>query len=237
MPSTNESTESLNDSSPKALEAKKRRRFSADTANDLLFWGIHLCIVAISLGIIWLKVDSLTQAIRQILMAEERANTLLAQELRNAEAATIVAQQAERTRSIQLTAATNLMDGVMRQVTDIQTDIKATLAKTNEINRVVLTQSEATKAAAVHSEQAAQNAVGAANQAAATAGSAAGAASRAAAISNRTGNVVASKVVTAADKRSLAAQERALAAKQKQLAKTIKQVKKRGPTLLQQIFH
>jgi hypothetical protein len=220
----------LSDSSPKALEAKKRRRFSADTANDLLFWSIHLCIVAISLGIIWLKVDSLTQAIRQILVAEERANTLLAQELRNAEAATIVAQQAERTRSIQLTAATNLMDGVMRQVTDIQTDIKLSLTKTLETNRLVLEQSEATKAAALQSQQAAQNAAGAA-------GSAAGAASRAAATSNRTGNVIAAKVVTTTDKRSLEAQERALAAKQRQLTKTIKQVKKRGPTLLQQIFH
>jgi hypothetical protein len=196
-----------------------------------------LCIVAISLGIIWLKVDSLTKAIRQILVAEERANTLLAQQLRNAEAATVVAQQAERTRSIQLTAATNVMDGVMRQVTDIQSDIKQTLAKTLETNQVVLAQGELTKIAALHSEQAAQNAAGAANQAAATAGSAAGAAARAAATSNRTGNVVASKVVTAADKRSLEAQERALAAKQKQLVKTIKQVKKRGPTLLQQIFH
>jgi hypothetical protein len=230
----------LSDSSQKAdevLPRKKRRRFSADTANDLLFWGIHLCIVAISLGIIWLKVDSLTQAIRQILVAEERANTLLAQELRNAEGATALAQQAERQRSIQLTAATNVLGGVMQQVTDIRGDIKETLAKTLETNKIVLAQSEATKTAALHSEQAAQNAAGAANQAAATAGNAAGAASRAATTSNRTGKVVASKVVTATDKRSLEAQERALAAKQRQLSKTIKQVKKRGPTLLQQIFH
>jgi hypothetical protein len=193
--------------------------------------------VAISLGIIWLKIDSLTQAIRQILVAEERANTLLAQELRNAEAATIVAQQAERTRSIQLTAATNLMDGVLRQVTDIQSDIKLSLTKTLETNQLVLEQSEATKAAAVQSERAAQNAVGAAKSAAATAGSAAGAAARAAATSNRTGNVVASKVVTSSAKEQLVAKERQLARKEAQLSRTIKQVKKRGPTLIQQIFH
>jgi hypothetical protein len=221
----------LNDSSPKADQVpKKRQRFSSDTANDLLFWGIHLCIVAISLGIMWLKVDSLTKAIRQILVAEERANTILAQQLGNAEAATITAQQAERQRSIQLSTATAVLGGVMRQVTDIRGDIKETLARTLETNQIVLAQSEATKAAAVQSQQAAQNAAGAA-------GSAAGAAARAAATSNRTGNVVASKVVTTTDKRSLAAQERALAAKQRQLTKTIKQVKKRGPTLLQQIFH
>jgi hypothetical protein len=220
-----------------AESPKKRKRFSSETANDLLFWGAHLMLVAISLGIMWTKVDSLAKAMKSILIAEERQNRTLADQAQEAMAATVRAQQAEHVRSIQFDASSKILDGVLRQVSDIQLDIKATLAKTNEINQAVLAQSEATKAAALQSQQAAQNAAGAANVAAQTAGGAASAAARAAAVSSRTSSVVASKVAVAPAKAELIAQQRTLAAKQRELTKTIHTVKKNGPTLWQKLTH
>jgi hypothetical protein len=196
-----------------------------------------LAIVAISLGIMWLKVDGLAKAMRTILVAEDHQNQTLTEQARNAEATTVRAQQAERVRSIQFDASTKILDGVLRQVSDIQTDIKATLAKTNEINQLVLEQSQATKDAALKSQQAASVAAGAAQNAAQTAGSAAGAAYRAAATSKNTASTVATKVVTSSAKEQLQAQQLALARKQAQLNRTIRQVKKNGPTLIQKLFH
>jgi hypothetical protein len=209
---------------------KKRRRFSADSVNDLLFWGVQLTIVALALGIMWVKVDALARALRTILKSEEGQNQTLLAQARTDQAATIQAQQAERVRSIQF-------DTVIKQVEGIQADIKATLAKTMESNQLLLAQSEATKAAALQSQQAAQNAAGAAKNAALTAGSAAGAAYRAATNSSRTASTVATKVVTSSAREQLETQQRALARKQAQLTRTIREVKKNGPNLIQQIFH
>jgi hypothetical protein len=216
---------------------RRKRRFSAESINDLLFWGVHLLIVAISLGIMWVKVDGLAKAMRTILAAENQQAKTLIKQAQEAEAATIRAQQAEHVRSIQFDAATRVLNGVLQQVGDIQADIKTTLAKTQETNQLVLAQSQATNQAALSSEQAATQAAGAAKNAAATAGNAAGAAYRAAALSSRTSNVVASKVVTSGAKEQLEAQQRALARKQAQLNRTIRNVKKNGPNLFQQIFH
>jgi hypothetical protein len=212
-----------------APSPKKKRRFSHESLNDLLFWGIQLTILALALSIMWIKVDALARALRTILKSEESQNQTLLAQARADQAASIQAQQAERVRSIQF-------DAVIKQVEGIQADIKATLAKTMETNQLLLAQSEATKAAALKSQEAASTAAGAAQNAAATAGSAAGAAYRAAATSNRTASTVATKVVTTSAKEQLEAQQRALARKQQQLTKTIRQVKKNGPTLLQKIF-
>jgi hypothetical protein len=185
----------------------------------------------------WLKVDGLAKAMRTILIAEEGQNQTLTQQARKAEAATIQAQQAEHTRSIQFDAATKVLTGVLRQVTEIQSDIQTTLAKAEETNQLVLEQSQATKAAALESQLAASKAAGAAQSAATQSTGAANAAYRAAATSSHTAGVVSTKVVTTADRRALQAQQRALAAKSAQLSRTIRQVKKNGPTLIQQIFH
>lgn len=228
----------IEDPAPEKSEGSpRRRRFSTETANDLLFWGIHLMVVAISLGIMWVKIDSLTRVMRDLLAAQNRELAVSQAQALKAEEATERARQAENTRSLQLVAGIKVMDSVVSRVNAIQADIKTTLAKTNEINQLVLSQSEATKAAALQSQQAAVTAAGAAKNAAGAAGGAASAASRAAATSSRTGTVVAAKVVTTSDKRQLEAQQRALAKKQAQLSRTIKQVKKTGPNILQQIFH
>lgn len=228
----------LKTEAPAIPEVRRRKhRFSADTANDLLFWGCHLCIVAISLGIMWTKMDSTAKALQKLLLAQNEEVALVRKQTAavekqafEAQVAAENARQAEHTRALQFSAAANTLNAVLAQVSEIQANIKATLAKANEINERVLSQSEATKNAAVQAQSAAQSAAGAA-------GGAASAASRAAATSSRTGNVIAQKVVTAQDKRQMEAQQRALARKQLQLSRTIKEVKKNGPNLIQQIFH
>jgi hypothetical protein len=50
---------------PKAL-SPKRSRFTKDTINDLIFWGAHLCIVAIALAMVWGRIDRLTHAIAEL---------------------------------------------------------------------------------------------------------------------------------------------------------------------------
>ena len=122
------------------------------------------------------------------------------------------------------------MKVLVLQVNQIQDDVKDSLAKSAETNRLVV---EAAKA----SKNAADEAANEAARAAGTAGAAANAASRAASLSSHTSSVVATKVVTSQDKRQLAAQQAALAQKQRQLNKTIKRVKVNGPTLLDKIFH
>jgi hypothetical protein len=216
-------TAALNESPAKAPERSRRRRFSAESLNDLLFWGLQLTIIAVGLGIIWLKVDALASALKTILKSEEAQNqTLLAQA--NAEQiARIEAQQAEHTRSIQFSAAMGTLQTVLAHAAQIQTAVQDTLAKATETNNLVL-------AASQEAQKAAQNAASAA-------GGAAGAASRAAALSSHTSSVVATKVVTSSAKEALLAQKAALARKEAQLSRTIKQVKKNGPTLLQRLFN
>src|SRR6516164_9923304 len=54
------------------LPGRRKRRFSADTANDLLFWGCHLLIVSISLALMWIKVDGVTSALRNLIAAQQK---------------------------------------------------------------------------------------------------------------------------------------------------------------------
>src|SRR6516164_6186034 len=75
----NESIEDSNASKPSATvtepvisSSKRKRRFSTDTANDLLFWGCHLLIVGISLALMWIKVDGVTSALRNLIAAQQK---------------------------------------------------------------------------------------------------------------------------------------------------------------------
>src|SRR4029077_5340572 len=70
---------------PKVVPPPKRRRFSADTANDLLFWGFHLCIVAISLAIVWTKIEATNDAMRKLLLAQQEELVLVRQQAQVAE--------------------------------------------------------------------------------------------------------------------------------------------------------
>jgi hypothetical protein len=198
-----------------AVKVKKRRRFSSDSLNDLLFWGVQLCLLAIALAILWSKLDNTAAIMAALLRAQEREVEMVRRQALDQQAAAELARQAEHTRSIQFSTA-------LRTLETVQADVKDTLAKTQETNGLVLQAIEVSKAAALQAASKASNAAGAAQQAAAA--------------SSRTGSVVASKVATTYDKRQVDAQKAALARKQAQLSRTIKQVKKNGPNLIQQIF-
>jgi len=213
--------------SPKTV---KRRRIGPDTVNDLIFWGMQLALVAISLAIVWSRLNATNRAIENLFRAQGEELVLVRQQTEAAQKSANIqmiqaeeARQAEHTRSIQFGAAMNTLQSVLKHSAEIQAAVDDTLAKATQTNDLVLAASQQTKVAA--------------QQAASAAGGAAGAAYRAAAVSQRTGAVVATKVVTTNARDQLNAQKAALARKQAQLARTIKQVKKNGPTIFQRLFN
>ena len=223
---------------------KRKRRFSADTANDLLFWGCHLAIVAISLGIMWVKFDAMNRALKQLLTAQNNELDVARAEALKTEEAYNAARRAEQQRSIDVQAAQASLSSLVLQVRDNQASIKTNqnsiktiLDTVNETNQLVLRASQQAQAAAIGSEHAAKEAAGDAMAAAGAASTAAKRVGAAAAISGRTANVVATKVVTSADKAKIQAQEKVLAKKQEQLSTTILRVKKQGPTLWDKLIH
>jgi hypothetical protein len=214
----------------KAETPKRRRRFSTESANDLLFWGAHLAIVAISLGIMWVKFEANSKALEKLLKAQNREIDLVRAQALKADEVAQTAQNAERQRSLAFTAAQRQIEALVAQTQGIQTDVKSSLATANQTNQLVLDAISVAKAAALKSEEAAQSAAGNAGVAAARAGAAA-------ASSGRTANVVATKVVTQSDKAEIRAQQQALATKQRQLSNTIRRVKKTGPTFWDKLLH
>src|SRR5215510_16085033 len=80
---------------------KRKRRFSADSANDLLFWGCHLAIVAISLGIMWVKFDGTNKALKDLLKAQSHEIDVVKSQALKAEQAAQEARNAEHTRNVQ----------------------------------------------------------------------------------------------------------------------------------------
>jgi len=209
---------------------KRKRRFSSESVNDLLFWGAHLLVVAISLGIMWVRLDGTNRALEKLLKAQNHELDLVRGQTLKAEEMAQNARNTEYQRAIAFSAAQHQIESLVAQTQGIEADVKAALAKTNETNQLVLESINVAKAAALKSEQAAQSAAGSAGVAAARAGAAA-------ATSGRTANVVASKVVTSSDKAEIRAQQQALAQKQQQLSKTIRRVKKQGPTFWDRLIH
>jgi hypothetical protein len=194
---------------------RKRRRFSSDTANDLLFWGFHLFIVAVSLAIVWYKIDGLRKAFTGLLVAQSAELAIVQKQLLLAQAQTESARQAEHTRALQFDAANRVLGDVVANVTKIQADVGATLTQIQSINQAMLKVTSQSVNAASEAANAAQSAAN---------------------TSASTHSLVARKVVTTADKQALDAQRAALAAKQKQLQRVIRTTKIKGPTIFQKIF-
>jgi chromosome segregation ATPase len=214
----------------------KRRRFSQDTINDLLFWGCHLCVVAIALAIVWTKLDKNTEVLRRVLDAQAGEMATLERQLKALEEQRALLQAQGKEREQELRDAHATLANMLTGVGKIQSDITQTLDRTKAISESVLVISGSildltaqSKSAAVHAANAAQLAAGAAS-------SAAGAANRAANTTITTKQLVGSKVVTSADKVRIQREQAALAVKRQQLTKEIKKVKKTGPTWVQRMF-
>jgi hypothetical protein len=215
----------------------KKRRFSSDSINDLLFWGFHLMVMGIGLAIVWSKIEATNKAVLMLLKAQDQEIHIARQQADDAHEQALAARAAEKQRAIQLSATTGVLSGVLDRVNKVQGDISTTLEQIRSINenvlmvsKTVLEVSEATKAASIQ-------AAGTAESAASAAAAAKQAAGSAASNSNATRALVRSKVATTADKTRILKEEAQLNAKQKQLKKTIIQVKKKGPTIWQQLFH
>jgi hypothetical protein len=216
---------------------KKKRRFSFESINDLLFFGVQICLLAIGLAIVWSKIEQTNQAVVQLLKAQEQEITIAKQQASDADEQALQARAAERQRAVQLASTTQVLQGVLVRVSQVQNDITQTLEQIRTVNNNVLTVaksvlevSEATKTASVQAASTAESA----SISAAAAHRAAGAA---AANTSATRALIRAKVATTADKRKILQEEAQLNAKQRQLSKTIVQVKKKGPTIWQQLFH
>ena len=207
----------------------KRRRFSTDTINDLLFWGAHLCIVAVSLAIVWYKIDHLSLAIKTLLDSQVQELELVKRQVASVEEQTALFKVQEQQRSNQVKQNRIALDLMMTSMTDIQAAIRKNLEETQGIAGHFVEIAEQSKQASLQAANASQSAVGAAR-------SAENAAVSAAARSSATKTLVTEKVVTTDDKLKLKQQERALAAKKAQLNKTIQRVRKNGPNLIQRMF-
>lgn len=204
---------------PQTMEresTRRRRRFSADSINDLLFWGIHFCVVAFSLGIVWYKIDKLNKAVSGLLQAQVEELVLVRVQVKAQEEQTALVRQQEEDKAKQTRAAMYALNSVLVSVGQIQSDITKTLEQTKAINEVVLANSNQSKVAAER---------------------AVGAASIAANASASTKQLVRSRVVTTEDKLKIKHEEKKLQQKQQQLNQTIKKVKKQGPNIIQRIFH
>jgi hypothetical protein len=214
--------------------SRKKRRFSHESLNDLLFWGVQLLVVAISIAIIYSKLEATAQILRALLSEQDSELQIAKAQAGKADALAEEARQAAREAAQQrlkaFERAEQRMEDLVGRVSQIQADVKDALKKSTETNDLVLEAAKASKLAAGSAETQAIKAAG-------TAGAAASAASRAAALSSHTSSVVATKVVTSQDKRSLNAQQAALAAKQQKLSQTIKRVKLKGPTVFEKLLH
>jgi hypothetical protein len=52
------------------IAKKPKRRFSVDSANDLLFWGVHMALVVISLTIVWSRLNATDNALARLITAQ-----------------------------------------------------------------------------------------------------------------------------------------------------------------------
>ena len=218
-------------------EQKRKRRFSSESVNDLLFWACHLTLVGISLAIVWIKVDRTAEALQKLLKAQSEEIEIARAQTVKADLAYAASHKAELQRSVDVQTANEALKSLVAQVQnnqhsikDNQDSISAIIDGVNKTNELIL-------AASKNAELAAESAAGGARAAAGAASVAAARAGAAAATSGRTANVVASKVVTSGDKARVQAQAAALAQKQRQLSKTIQRVRKTGPTFWDKLIH
>src|ERR1700747_961895 len=159
---------------PSPASRNKPRRFSHESLNDLLFWGVQLLVVAISIAIMYTKLEN-TAAILRTLLSEQdgelqiaKAQALKADGL--AEEARQAAHKAEIQRSVAFDTAEQRMADLLAQVTQIQADVKDALEKSTQTNQLVLEAAQASKKAADESKVAAGSAATEASRAAGTAG-------------------------------------------------------------------
>jgi hypothetical protein len=123
----------------------KKLRFSAESINDLLFWGVHLMVVGISLAVVWTKLDSTTHALLKIITLQNQEMAVVQEQALSAKhqaeqaelGRTQAAEEASQTKAalkIVLNQqgefrglATKTVDEMSARFDAIQTNVLATL--------------------------------------------------------------------------------------------------------------
>src|SRR5258708_3134591 len=148
--SSNGLTDSLSNSKTETARPEplaRKKRFSSETANDLLFWGVHLCVVGIALAVVWTKIDSLTAAMRTLIALQNKEVELVQRQAHIAEVAAVNAQAAEHTRALQVTASIAVLDRIVGNVNAAQADIQKTPDTSSQTNELLVAHIQATQQA------------------------------------------------------------------------------------------
>ena len=185
--------------------------------------------MAISLAIVWYKINSLSLAIGKLLDSQVQELALVKRQVASVEEQTALFRVGEEQRAEQAKRNRQALDLMLTSMTEIQTAARKNLEETQGISAQFLEVAEQSKQASLQAANASQSAVNASK-------SAENAAAAAAARSSATKTLIREKVVTTDDKVRIEQEQRALAAKKAQLTKTIRKVQKNGPNLIQRIF-
>lgn len=133
----------------------ERLRFSSQTMNDLIFWGIHLCVIAIALGIIWIRLDATTRVMTKLVTLQNDELVLVKKQTASAEEQAKSAEQrdtneANALRGLIISHETSTNE-LMGKVKEIAGDITSTLDQIKIISKAVVGE------AIIHEEDARTN--------------------------------------------------------------------------------
>lgn len=141
----------------------ERVRFTFQTMNDLLFWGIHLCVVAIALAIVWVRLDATTRVMTKLVTLQNDELSLVRKQTADAEEQTRLVEQREAKRVEAVNQITSQqkelidntessMNDLLGRVKGIAADVTTTLEQIKTINNAVLGTAIEHKQQAIHAE-------------------------------------------------------------------------------------
>lgn len=151
----------------------ERVRFSSQTINDLIFWGVHLCVVAIAMAIVWVRLDATTRVMTKLVTLQNEELALVRKQTENAEEQTKLVEQREVKRVEAVNQITSQqkrlidntetsMSDLLDRVKGIAGDVTSTLDQIKTINKAVLGTAVEDKQKAIQAEDSAVQAQGAA---------------------------------------------------------------------------
>ena len=161
-------------------------RFTLAAANDLIFWGIHLAVVGIALGIVWTRLDATAQVMTKLVTLQNDELALVKRQTQNAEEQTRLVEQRElkRVEAVNLIMSQQKqlldeshqsMEDILSRVKGIAGDVATTLDQIKLISKAVVGTAIEKEQEAKQAEDVALNAQGAAHQARSRAAAASGA--------------------------------------------------------------
>jgi hypothetical protein len=125
--------------------------------NDLIFWAIHLCVVAIALAIVWVRMDATTKVMTKLVALQNDELGLVRKQTADAEEQTKLVEQREAQRvaavsqisyqqKVLIDNTESSMNEILDRVKGIANDATSTLEQIKLISKAVVGE-------AVHHEQ------------------------------------------------------------------------------------